>query len=77
MDLGRLSKGERIASLSAILLFVFMFFDWFGAKTISDEPTYTVEGTVLLPTFLALLFTAGIALGGFLALREEVTRSGQ
>jgi hypothetical protein len=32
MDLGRLSTGERISSVSAILLFVFMFFDWFSFK---------------------------------------------
>ncbi|HXV06378.1 MAG TPA: hypothetical protein VFP23_10790 [Solirubrobacterales bacterium] len=32
MDLDRLSRGEKIAAVSAILLFVFMFFDWFGVK---------------------------------------------
>src|SRR5689334_20380092 len=32
MDLDRLSLGEKIASLSAILLFIFMFFDWFGVE---------------------------------------------
>lgn len=33
MDLDRLSTGEKIASVSAILLFVFMFFvDWFGVE---------------------------------------------
>lgn len=150
MDLGRLSKGERIASVSAIALFVLMFFDWFGAKTIMTtnllilfggfepdrsawealdyipfvlvvaigvtltvaglrltpgaqlsarieaavgalgalsallilyrildppivlvEPQFTVERTVLFPTFLALAAAIGIALGGFLAMREE------
>jgi hypothetical protein len=30
--LGRLSNGERIAGISAILLFVFMFFHWFDVK---------------------------------------------
>lgn len=30
--LDRLSNGERIAGISAILLFVFMFFHWFGVK---------------------------------------------
>jgi hypothetical protein len=30
--LDRLSTGEKIAGLSAILLFVFMFFDWFGVE---------------------------------------------
>src|SRR5262245_6407505 len=32
MDLDRLNTGEKIAGVSAILLFVFMFFDWFGAE---------------------------------------------
>jgi hypothetical protein len=32
MDLDRLSTGEKIASVSAILLFVFMFFNWFGVE---------------------------------------------
>jgi hypothetical protein len=32
MDLDRLSLGEKIASVSAILLFVFTFFDWFGVE---------------------------------------------
>jgi hypothetical protein len=32
VGLGRLNKGERISSVSAILLFVFMFFHWFGVK---------------------------------------------
>jgi hypothetical protein len=30
--LGRLRPGEKIASASAFLLLVFMFFDWFGAE---------------------------------------------
>jgi hypothetical protein len=32
MDISRLRPGEQIAGVSAILLFVFMFFDWFGVK---------------------------------------------
>jgi hypothetical protein len=32
MDLDRLNTGEKIAAVSAILLFVFMFFDWFGVE---------------------------------------------
>jgi|SRR6186997_605395 len=31
MDADRLSTGEKIAGVAAILLFVFMFFDWFTA----------------------------------------------
>jgi hypothetical protein len=32
MELDRLSTGEKISAVSAVLLFVFMFFDWFGAE---------------------------------------------
>ncbi len=151
MDLGRLSNGEKIAGVSAILLFVFMFFHWFGVKlsntsnllfaiqsiepgksawevldyipiflvvtiiaTLSvaalrlmnavrrtpipvnavvailglvsallilfrivappvfyTEATITSEGAVQFPIFLALLAAAGIAFGGYLAMREE------
>jgi hypothetical protein len=36
MDLDKLNTGEKIAGVSAILLFIFMFFDWFGVE-ISGE----------------------------------------
>lgn len=32
MDLDRLSRGERISAVSALLLFVFMFFEWYGVE---------------------------------------------
>jgi hypothetical protein len=32
MEMDRLSRGEKISAVSAILLFVFMFFDWFGVE---------------------------------------------
>jgi hypothetical protein len=32
MDLDRLSTGEKVAGGSAVLLFIFMFFDWFTAS---------------------------------------------
>lgn len=32
MDLSRLGRGERIAAVSGALLFVFMFFKWFGVS---------------------------------------------
>ncbi len=35
MELDRLSLGEKIAAGSAVLLFIFMFFDWFGAEVSS------------------------------------------
>lgn len=148
MNLNRLSNGEKIAGVSAVLLFVFMFFDWFGSKDSgelrlfsvghtawealdyipivlvisiigalsvvvlrlisTDEPSVrahavvavlgfvsallilfrivhppnfgsfrevfgpvTIEGTVQFPIFLALSAAAGIAFGGYRAMREE------
>jgi len=147
----RLSNGERIAVISAVSLFVLMFFHWFGVKAVNTsnllfaiqsvlpgknawealdyiptvllitilatlavavlratnalrkdsipvnavvailgfvsvllivwrivdppvfyvEPTITFEGAVQFPIFLALLAAAGIAYGGFRAMREE------
>ena len=32
MDVDRLSTGEKIAGASAVLLFIFMFFDWFTVE---------------------------------------------
>lgn len=32
MDISKLSQGEKIAGASSILLFIFMFFDWFDAE---------------------------------------------
>jgi hypothetical protein len=156
LSLNRLRRGERIASVSAILLFALMFLHWFSFEVsdpfnggglldllsrprlagsawatldyipfvlvatmsvalvvsalrltpdaqlpnragamvgmlgvtsallilyrIVDPPSFETEnaltygGTTLLPVYLALMATAGIALGGFLALREESHR---
>jgi len=32
MDLNKLSQGEKIAGVSSIVLFIFMFFSWFSAE---------------------------------------------
>ncbi len=154
MRLGTLKIGEKIAAVSAVLLFVSMFFHWFGVEAhntsnllfqieavgpgmnawealdyipfailativitlavialrltgavrglslpveatvailglvstllivlrIIDppvflvEPTITYEGAAQWPAFVALVLAAGIALGGCLAVREELAR---
>jgi hypothetical protein len=43
MDVDRLSNGEKIAGVSAILLFIFMFFDWFTVSASNGFVTVTVS----------------------------------
>jgi hypothetical protein len=76
MDLDKLSMGERIAAVSAILLFIFMFFfNWYGVEVsgIGGFSGSTGEGGtawqtlevirfVLLITAIAALLMAGLRL---------------
>lgn len=73
MDRGRLSTGERISGASAILLFVFMFFRWYGISVHSNLLVYLQlfddggnawQTLNVLPIFLALVIavTVGAAL---------------
>jgi hypothetical protein len=79
---GRLECGETISGLSALLLFAFMFLDWFGVKLVntsnllfyvqSVEPGKNAwEALDYFPFFL--LLTIGVSLAGA-ALR--LTRTG-
>jgi hypothetical protein len=40
MKAGRLRAGEAIALVAAILLFILMFFDWYGAKATTGAETF-------------------------------------
>ena len=149
MDADKLSTGEKVAAVSAILLFIFMFFTWFGVEVsgvggfsgsvpgaggsawdaldfipiilmitiiaalavavlrltdstyeppvsmnavvaalgglsvllilfrIIDPPSFgsfggvSVDGTVEIGIFLGLIAAAGIAYGGYMAMKEE------
>ncbi len=46
MDVDKLSTGEKVAGVSAVLLFIFMFFDWFGVE-VSDSNGFsgTISGS--------------------------------
>ncbi|HEU4905557.1 MAG TPA: hypothetical protein VFT19_05515 [Solirubrobacterales bacterium] len=70
MDLDRLSKGERISAVSAVLLFVFMFLDWFGVKVenvpgfsgdISGGGGSAWDALDVIPLFLMLALVVAIA----------------
>lgn len=45
MELGRLSNGERISGISAILLFAFMCLHWFGSKDSGELRLFSVDRT--------------------------------
>ncbi|MGE5282625.1 MAG: hypothetical protein ACM3N0_09965 [Chloroflexota bacterium] len=69
MELDKLSMGERISAVSGVLLFVFMFFDWFGVE-VSGVPGFS--GTVaeaggsawdaldVIPIFLVIAIVAAV-----------------
>ncbi len=69
MEVDKLSTGEKLSAVSAVLLFVFMFFDWFGVK-ISGVPGFSgdVSGSGgsawdaldVIPIFLMLAIVVAI-----------------
>jgi hypothetical protein len=73
MELDKLSMGERISAGSAILLFIFMFFDWFGAEvsgvagfsgSVPGEGFDAWDALDVIPIFLMIAIVAalGVAL---------------
>lgn len=73
MDLNRLTQGEKIAGISAILLFIFMFFDWYSVSISGGGQSFGVEGSggnawntldfipiILLITIIAAVANAAI-----------------
>jgi hypothetical protein len=70
MEVDKLSTGEKLSAVSALLLFVFMFFDWFGVE-VSGVPGFsgTVTGSSggsawdaldVIPIFLMLAIVVAI-----------------
>jgi hypothetical protein len=71
MEVDRLSTGEKIAAASAILLFVFMFFNWFGVEvsgvsefsgTVSGEGGNAWEALDFIPIVLIVTIIAALAM---------------
>lgn len=65
MDVDRLSTGEKIAGGSAVLLFIFMFFDWFSASASNGFVTISVGGSAwdaldVIPIILLIAIVAAV-----------------
>jgi uncharacterized membrane protein YhaH (DUF805 family) len=71
VDLDKLGLGEKIASASAIALFIFMFFDWFSAEVSASSGNFTASASEggnawdaldNIPIFLLITIIAVVAL---------------
>jgi hypothetical protein len=69
MDVDRLSTGEKIAGVSAVLLFIFMFFDWFTVEVTGGEGLFSVseggsawDALDVIPIILMVAIIAAVAL---------------
>jgi hypothetical protein len=76
MDLDKLSSGEKIAGVSSIVLFIFMFFDWFTVEVSGGSGVFSASASaggsawdaldwipiVLVITILAALGVAALRL---------------
>ncbi len=69
MEVDKLNTGEKVSAVSAILLFIFMFFDWFGVKIsgvsefsgdISGGGGSAWSALDVIPIFLMLAIVAAI-----------------
>ena len=71
MDVKRLTQGEKIAGISAILLFIFMFFDWYGVSISGSGISAAFPGAggnawdtldvIPIVLLIAIVVTVGIA----------------
>ncbi len=66
MEVDRLSTGEKISAVSAIALFILMFFDWFGAKVSGFSGSLEGGGSAwdaldVIPIFLMAAIIVALA----------------
>lgn len=65
MEVDKLSMGEKIAGVSALLLFIFMFLDWFSASASNGFVTISVGGSAwdaldVIPIILLIAIVAAV-----------------
>jgi len=69
MEVDKLNTGEKISAISGILLFIFMFFDWFGVKItgvsgfsgdVSGSGGSAWDALDVIPIFLMLAIVVAI-----------------
>ncbi|HEX7292046.1 MAG TPA: hypothetical protein VF250_13045 [Conexibacter sp.] len=66
-DIGRLRRGEKVAAVAAILLFILMFFDWYKVGVDAGPLGFSVGGSAwevfdFVDIYLFLVILAALAL---------------
>jgi hypothetical protein len=65
MDLSRLNTGEKLAGVSGLVLFVFMFVDWYGVKGFSGgADAWEAFGFIDIVLLVVAVAAVGLALLG-------------
>lgn len=81
MDLTKLRTGEKLAGVSGIALFVFLFFKWYGFDVPEGVPDYLADGasasgwqayTTIVDLFLILTIVAAVGLALLSATQRSV-----
>jgi hypothetical protein len=71
MDLDKLSSGEKIAGVSSIVLFIFMFFDWFTVEVSGGNGIFSASASAggsawdaldWIPIVLVVTIVAGLGI---------------
>jgi uncharacterized membrane protein YhaH (DUF805 family) len=65
MEVDKLSTGEKIAGVSGVLLFIFMFFDWFSVSASNGFISVSVGGNAwdtldVIPLILLIAIVAAV-----------------
>jgi hypothetical protein len=65
MEVDKLSTGEKIAGVSGVLLFIFMFFDWFSVSASNGFISVSVGGNAwdtldVIPIILLIAIVAAV-----------------
>lgn len=77
MDLRRLSQGERIATVSALLLLAFTFLDWYGFSVSVYGASFSYSGSAwdlleVIPILLVVGIAGTLLMAMFKLAEEEV-----
>jgi len=71
-DLSRLRRGEQVAAVAAVVLFILMFFDWYTVSLSAGPIGFSVGGSAwqvfdVLDIYLLLVILAALALAALTA----------